>query len=151
MELRERATGNIITDAQFRALYPNTSFPAVIDYGKWGYDVIFEGQQAAGGTPYQYSVRQGVEQIDGKWYTKYVLGPLFASPEDEAAYKARADEAQGASVRATRNKRLADCDWTQLPDAPVDAAAWAAYRRALRDMSSQEGFPWVVEWPVEPR
>jgi len=153
MELRERATGHIITDAQFRALWTNTSFPAVIDYAAWGYDVVFEGPQATGGTVYQYSMRQGVEQIGDKWYTKYVLGPIFATPEEEAAYKARLDDEQASRIRAERNVKLAACDWTQVNDAPFDdtgKAAWAAYRQALRDISGQAGFPWSVEWPKEP-
>ena len=49
-----------------------------------------------------------------------------------------------------RNQRLSDCDWTQLADAPVDRAAWAAYRQALRDISKQSGFPWQVVWPEQP-
>jgi hypothetical protein len=53
-------------------------------------------------------------------------------------------------VRAQRNTRLTASDWSQLPDAPVDQAAWAAYRQALRDIPSQAGFPWDVEWPVQP-
>lgn len=159
MELRERTTGNIITDSQFRALHPNTSFPATINYEKWGYDVIFEGPQATGGDHYQYSMRSGVEQIGDKWYTKYVLGPIFSdtpdatAAEQEAAYKARLDTEQGARVRADRNARLAACDWTQVDDAPFDntgKAAWAAYRQALRDISSQPGFPWEVVWPESP-
>ena len=153
MELREQATGHIITDAQFRALHSNTSFPPTIDYAAWGYDVIFEGPQASGGTVYQYSMRQGIEQIDDKWYTKYVLGPIFADPDEEAAYKARLDSEQAARIRADRNAKLASCDWTQVEDAPFDSAgkaAWASYRQTLRDISAQEGFPWSVEWPQEP-
>jgi hypothetical protein len=59
-------------------------------------------------------------------------------------------EQQARSVRADRNQRLAVCDWTQLPDAPVDQAAWAAYRQALRDVTAQSGFPWSVVWPDAP-
>lgn len=153
MELRERTTGNIITDSQFRALHPNTSFPATINYAKWGYDIVFEGPQASGGTVYQYSMRQGVEQIGDKWYTKYVLGPIFATPEEEAAYKAQKDVEQAAAVRADRNARLAACDWTQVDDAPFAGtvkAQWAAYRQALRDISSQPDFPWNITWPESP-
>lgn len=151
MELRNQQTGAIISDSEFRALHPNTSFPAVIDYAAWGYDVIFEGPQPTGGTVYQYSMRQGIEQIGGKWYTKYVWGPTFATPEAEAAYKAKKDAAQATVVRADRNKRLAACDWTQVADAPVDQATWATYRQALRDITSQPGFPWEITWPVEPQ
>jgi hypothetical protein len=101
-------------------------------------------------------MRQGVEQIDGKWFTKHVLGPVFVDNEEataaeqEAAYKAQKDAEQAKAVRDDRNKRLADCDWTQVADAPVDKAAWAAHRQALRDVTAQEGFPWNVQWPEQP-
>jgi hypothetical protein len=36
-------------------------------------------------------------------------------------------------MRAIRNDLLAQSDWSQLPDAPVDREAWATYRQALRD------------------
>lgn len=35
--------------------------------------------------------------------------------------------------RFHRDRLLAESDWTQLPDAPVDKAAWATYRQQLRD------------------
>ena len=53
-------------------------------------------------------------------------------------------------VRAERNRLLTASDWTQVADAPVDQAAWAAYRQALRDIPQQEGFPEAVVWPVQP-
>lgn len=36
-------------------------------------------------------------------------------------------------MRIHRDRLLAECDWTQVADAPVNKAAWAAYRQALRD------------------
>lgn len=64
----------------------------------------------------------------------------------------RADiESQKAKeVRTDRNKRLAESDWTQLADAPVDVAQWSVYRQALRDVPQQEGFPFNVVWPTAP-
>lgn len=52
--------------------------------------------------------------------------------------------------RAERNKLLAATDFTQLADSPVDAAAWAEYRQALREVPEQAGFPFNIEWPVQP-
>lgn len=78
-------------------------------------------------------------------------GGVFAvevQPLSQEEIAAR-DESQWAKVRADRNKRLADCDWTQLPDAPVDAAAWAAYRQELRDITTQTD-PFNITWPQEP-
>ncbi len=59
------------------------------------------------------------------------------------------DDQQWGEVRTDRNKRLADCDWTQLPDAPVDTAAWAAYRQELRDITAQPD-PFNIVWPIAP-
>jgi len=122
-----------------------------------GVDPVFEGPQASNGTVYQYSVRDGVEQgSDGKWYAKYVLGPVFTDNADgtaaqqEALYRARMDDEQASLVRLARNKKLADCDWTQLADSTADKPAWAVYRQALRDVTAQVGFPWNVTWPTEP-
>lgn len=61
-----------------------------------------------------------------------------------------ATEEQATAVRSDRNERLVNTDWTQVADAPVDKAAWATYRQALRDVTAQEGFPWNVTWPVQP-
>jgi hypothetical protein len=159
MEIRIQSTGAVVLEQEFRAMFPNTSLPVPLTESAingLGGDIVFEGPQATGGTVYQYSVRSGVEQLAGKWYTKYILGPVFTdtpeatAAEQEAAYKAAKDADQASAVRADRNARLAACDWTQLSDAPVDDLAWAVYRQALRDISSQPGFPWTVDWPVAP-
>ena len=58
-----------------------------------------------------------------------------------------------AQARAQRDKLLADCDWTQVLDAPIDSAtreAYRAYRQALRDIPDQEGFPGTITWPELP-
>ena len=158
MEIRIKETGAVVLEQNFRAMHPNTSIPQQLTeetINELGGDVVFEGPQASGGTVYQYSQRQGVEQISGKWYTKYVLGPVFTNgettaAEQEAAYKAAKDAEQAAAVRADRSNKLADCDWTQVDDSPVDKAVWATYRQALRDITSQAGFPWTITWPDAP-
>ena len=160
MQIRIRETGAVMYIDEFRAYQHThggpswgTTTPEILD--SLGADVVFEGPQATGGTVYQYSQASGVEQIDGKWYTKYVLGPVFTdgettAAEQEAAYKAIKDAEQASAVRQSRSDRLADCDWTQVADSPVDKAAWATYRQALRDITKQDGFPWSVTWPDAP-
>lgn len=59
-------------------------------------------------------------------------------------------EEKAERQRVKRNSELELSDWTQVSDAPVDQAAWATYRQALRDVSQQEGFPNTVVWPTEP-
>lgn len=55
-----------------------------------------------------------------------------------------------AKVRADRNRRLSETDWTQLTDAPVDKQVWATYRQELRDVTNQTEFPRDVQWPTRP-
>jgi hypothetical protein len=158
MQVRIRETGAVMFESEFRALNPNTSFPQQISaetLDAFGADVVFEGPQATGGDVYQYSQAAGVELVNGKWFTKYILGPVFTdgettAVEQEAAYKASKDADQAKSVRTSRNDKLKECDWTQVADAPVDQIVWAAYRQALRDISSQDGFPWIITWPTQP-
>ena len=147
MEIRLRDVGTVITDSEFRALHPTTSFPpqlteALLD--DFAADVVFEGPQPTT-TRYQFVARQGVIQIGDKWHTNYVA--IDMSPEAQASLDAQ----QAASVRAERNRRLSDSDWTQLPDSPPDALAWGVYRKALRDLPSQPGFPWDIIWPEAPQ
>lgn len=54
------------------------------------------------------------------------------------------------NIRRHRNNLLANSDWTQIADSPVDQAAWATYRQALRDLPEQDGFPFDVQWPTLP-
>jgi hypothetical protein len=81
--------------------------------------------------------------IDGVWTQNYIVSDLDA---DASAEKVGA---QWAVIRAERNKLLADCDWTQLPDASADAATWATYRQELRDITTQSD-PFNIVWPVGP-
>lgn len=53
-------------------------------------------------------------------------------------------------IRNWRNKELSSCDWTQVSDAPVDSAAWSAYRQALRDLPQQSKDPRQLAFPVKP-
>jgi hypothetical protein len=71
---------------------------------------------------------------------------------DKTAEDLAADtEAEKTKIRAQRNQMLASSDWTQLLDSPeANKATWATYRQALRDVTTQSGFPWEVTWPTEP-
>jgi len=59
-------------------------------------------------------------------------------------------EQEADEVRTQRDALLSQSDWTQVPDAPVDQAAWAEYRQALRDVPQQAGFPTEITWPQIP-
>lgn len=55
-----------------------------------------------------------------------------------------------ARMRHQRNLLLAASDWSQLPDAPVDKTAWAAYRQALRDLPATWQPGPTVTFPTRP-
>jgi hypothetical protein len=169
MQIRLRSTGEVMYESEFRTRFAH-NLPSTPLTQEWldaytedpAGDIVLEGPQATGGNHYQYSQYDGVEQINGQWYTKYILGPVFTdrpatetepaqtAAEQEAAYRAMKDAAQAVSVRAERTTKLAASDWTQLADSPVDKAVWATYRQALRDVTKQSGFPWTIDWPVQP-
>ena len=168
MELRNQTTGAVITDRQFRDFNSNVSFPRVLTseiLTEYGYDPILEGPQATVTPPYEVSVRSGIEEVNGQWFTKYVVGPTFTDTDDataaeqEAAYKQRIDDEAAKRIRETRNKRLTETDWRvtyEVEKASIDGLGiqfpmvWADYRQALRDITSQPGFPHNVTWPEEP-
>jgi hypothetical protein len=65
-------------------------------------------------------------------------------------YPDATNEQKWEQIKLWRNAELNRTDWTQLTDAPVDKAAWATYRQALRDLPAQGGLADAVEFPVAP-
>ena len=53
-------------------------------------------------------------------------------------------------IRKWRDAELVKSDWTQVLDAPVDQAAWATYRQALRDLPASNDDPQKIDLPVAP-
>jgi hypothetical protein len=126
---------------------PNTSFPrnpsdAVL--ADWNVFPVVEQ------SPPEYNpANQNLNQlnptlVEGEWLQTW---QVTAASADEIAERLQNKEAE---VRQQRNELLSACDWTQLPDSPADHEAWATYRQELRDVTSQEGFPWDVTWPEAP-
>jgi hypothetical protein len=60
------------------------------------------------------------------------------------------DEQVWDQFRLWRAQELAATDFTQLPDAPVDAAVWAVYRQALRHAPQQHTDPRALSLPDRP-
>jgi hypothetical protein len=144
---RVRSTGEVLSQGQVRSLYPNTSFPsqwtpALVE--ELGLDPVFESPTPTT-TRYQTAFKDGVEQdAQGRWLWKWSISEM----DDET--KAAKDAEQAKAVRATRDGKLAECDWTQLSDSQVDKAVWATYRQELRDVPAQTGFPYDITWPSKP-
>ena len=142
MEIRIRDTGNVVTEQEFRAMFPNTGFPMQLTteiINDFGGDVVLEGPQAQP-TRYQVAFRDGVEQIDGQWFTKYSVADMEQQAKDAL------DAQQASNLRQQRDQELAKSDWRVIKalesNTPQDFE-WAAYRQALRDITAHPDFPWT--------
>jgi hypothetical protein len=160
---RVRSSGAVKSQGEIRKMFPNTSLPRVWSESvcdQLGIDPVFESPTPTT-TRYQTANKNGVEFKNNKWMWAWTIGPTFTeytdeegvthtAEEQEAAYVQRIDDEQAKAIRADRDKRLTDTDWTQVADAQVDKAVWATYRQALRNVPEQDGFPWAVVWPDQP-
>lgn len=99
-------------------------------------------------TKTQKLVQASAPSFDGaNWVLAYTV------VDKTAEELTKQDETKAASVRAERDSKLAACDWRVIKafesGAPQDFE-WAAYRQALRDITTQAGFPWTIYWPTQP-
>jgi len=163
-EYRNRTTGEVKTQGQWRAANPNMSLPRVwkaATLDALNLDAVLRSPAATVGA-YQTSVRDGVEQdANGNWVEKYVARDMFAdTTEDgvtttkaahEAAYQATLDAATAASNRTKRDGLLAETDYFALTDVTMDAPM-TTYRQALRDITVHANWPDLADgdWPTKP-
>ena len=61
----------------------------------------------------------------------------------------KAQELAEKNIRDKRNQLLSATDWMATTDNTMSAEV-TVYRQALRDITSQTGFPYSVEWPIKP-
>lgn len=138
--------GNI-TVGDYRDLFPNTSFPPS------GPSAEFMQENGCVGVtmfkPYDNNTQKLVSCEpyfeNGQVFTVRV--EALTQSEIDAATASKA-----AQLRARRDAELARSDWRVIKSVetgiPV-ASDWVAHRQALRDISSQPGFP-DIELPKAP-
>ena len=128
---------------------PFTSFPpgfiSTSDMAEWNvFPVHFSNQPVV--DPLVQRVIELAPSFDGQsWIQQWGVEAIPQADIDDR------NAQQAASIRTERKRLLTDSDWTQVEDAPVDKAAWAAYRQALRDIPDQPGFPFTIIWPEAPQ
>jgi hypothetical protein len=165
MEYRIQATGEVKTQGEVRRMHSNTSLPKVWDEDTCeflGIDPVLAAPKPEPSAAYKQVGRNGaVQDANGNWVEAYIETDMFADTtedgvtttkaEHEAAYQAQLDATAAASVRTTRNTKLAETDWHALSDVTM-SAEMTAYRQALRDISSHASFPNLEDsdWPVAP-
>ena len=151
-EYRKQSDGTLIEGVTaFKNLFPNTSFPKVIDealVNSLGYDWVYDSTQPSVTPPYESVVRDGVEQVSGKWQTKFKVETANADG------KTAIDNRSAISRRSERDELLKDSDWTQLADkgglADSKVTEWATYRQSLRDLPTASGGPHTHTLPTKP-
>jgi len=163
-EYRNRTTGEVKTQGQWRAANPNMSLPRVwkdATLDALNLDPVLRSP-AATTTAYQSSVRDGVEQdANGNLVEKYVARDMFqdttedgvttTKAEHEAAYQATLDAAEAERNRTKRDGLLAQTDYFALTDVTMDAPM-TTYRQALRDITAHANWPNLADddWPTKP-
>lgn len=130
---------------------PQTSFPKnsqLTDFSGYGvHPVEHDSEPAYDANTQRISHSKVPVMKNGAWViTKTVVA--LNDEQISARYAAHATK-----VREERDALLADSDWTQMNDSPLDTTArtsWATYRQELRDISTQSGFPYSVTYPEKP-
>ena len=167
-EYRNRTTGEVKTQGQWRSANPNMSLPrtwkaATLD--ALDLDAVLRSP-AATTTAYQTSARDGVVQdSNGNWVENYVARDMFADTTEtddddnvvtttkaqhETAYQATLDARVAESNRTKRDGLLAETDWMALSDVTMSAEV-TTYRQALRDITAHANWPNLDEadWPTK--
>ena len=65
----------------------------------------------------------------------------------------KSEEMAQSNIRRERDRLLSACDWVTLKAIDTNTsidADWVTYRQALRDITTQDGFPYSVTWPTKP-
>lgn len=148
MEIRIKQTGQVVLESEFRAMFPSTSMPVPLmeeTINEFGGEVVFEGPTPSH-TEYQSVSRDGVEQIDGKWYTKYKVTDYDQEGIDAVnAQKSKSKQEEAARL-------LTASDFYDLPNTSVkieNIAEILAYRDVLRAIALNPTFDAVIpEKPV---
>ena len=151
-EYRKQSDGTLVVgDAAFKKLFPNTSFPKVLDetlVNGLGYDWVYDGARPSATPPYETVVRDGVEQVSGRWQTKFKITTA------DTDGKTSIDNYTAEGKRGERNQLLKDSDWTQLSDkgglSDSKVTEWATYRQSLRDLPTASGWPHTHTLPTKP-
>lgn len=135
MRLRIRETSAVVYDNEFRAMYPDTSFPLVLTtdlLNDFGADPVLEGPQPTL-TENQYAQADGVELINGQWFTKYIAVDYTA---EELA--ARVDQWRQSAVVTPFQGRMALADAGLLANVETAVAAG--------DEKTKVAWEYALEW-----
>lgn len=130
-----------------RAEEAGTSFPEVLTeelLSEFNVFPVFIDQKPT--TTYmQDAIRLDPTFEDGQWVQHWSVVDVGEEVQQQR-YEYRSGE-----VRERRDQLLQECDWTQGRDIPEHVSLlWQPYRQQLRDITTQSGFPFNIDWPTRP-
>jgi hypothetical protein len=129
MLIRIRSTGATMYESEFRSINSNTSFPPQISVeilNEFGADPVLNGAQPTP-TFYQFVIQDGVEEVGGQWFTKFICVDM-----DQEAKDAKDAQCKAAN-KSTAERKLQATDWTQVADVPLlNKQAFTDYRALVR-------------------
>jgi hypothetical protein len=142
--------GHAVVEDNLKALFPSAVFPSIytpefaaqLGYGMYEWTQIPEVQY-----PNKLVEFTPTKRENGIYYQTWGIEQMTAAEQAEATASKVEEQ------RMVRNMRLMQSDWTQLSDVSLSAekkAQWNAHRQALRDVPTQVGFPWDIQWPTQP-
>jgi len=168
-EYRNRTTGEVKTQGEWRRAHSDMSLPRVWNANTLDaldLDPVLESPKPTPGQ-YQHVVRDGVVQ-DSKnnWIYAWKVVDMFEDYTDEDGntvtksqqeqdYQARLDSNAAESIRKNRDTLLAETDWVATKHLELGEAVptdWATYRQGLRDITTHANFPYLTDedWPTKP-
>ena len=160
-EYRNRTTGVVKTQGQWRNEFANMSLPRVCNSNvcdALDIDPVLAAPKPSAGQ-YQNVQRNGVVQdANNNWVEAWQVVDMFSDDaelgtkaEQEAAYQATLDARVAEQNRTTRDSKLAETDFYALSDVTM-SAEMTTYRQALRDLPSHSNWPNLNEedWPTKP-
>ena len=123
-----------------------------ITYTSYNSDGSFAGVITESGST-KNNVPENGFSVDGAYsiYTKYVNGAVVDL--DQSEINEIFTPLNMEALRVERDAKLAECDWTQLPDTQLTdtkKAEWATYRQQLRDFPDNVSDPANPSWPNKP-
>jgi hypothetical protein len=138
--------------SNLKALYPQVSFsekvdPLQVELYSYG---VFEWAFKPMDLPYNKSFDEAglTKNENGIWKPTYIIRDA-TQKELKDRQDVKADD-----VRYERNRLLLMSDFFDKIDSPLlekEKEDYIIYRQALRDVTSQQGFPFNIQWPELPK
>ena len=97
-----------------------------------------------GTSHYRLHIPFDPDNTDYKEYLAWVADGNTADPADTPSLT-------WDDIRADRDQRLKETDWTQTPDVPQETIwKWKTYRQDLRAIPQKQTDPTNITWPTKP-